>query len=169
MGAERLQVLLRWLATDLGELPGQCPSNAAIAQRVGLSAYNQATCLLTRAEAAGLITFISPRKHAQRIIRVLPAGLDLVRPRAARAPVQPMPFEAWLSDAQPGDRYTYFVGHLAEMRGVLPHRRTTEIRLALAQAASADKAAEAGLVLRTTQRQPDGQCAYLAIRRRLAA
>ncbi|MFC7611609.1 hypothetical protein [Teichococcus aestuarii] len=43
------------------------------------------------------------------------------------------------------------------------------MRLALAQAAAADKAASDGLVLLTTQRLPDGQCAYLAIRRRRGA
>lgn len=165
---QRLEALLRWLANDLGAAPGQCPSNSVIAARVGLPSYNQATSLLTRAERAGLLEFVSGRGHDRRIIRVLPAGLDLVR-RRTPLPPPALRFAEWLEDASPGDRHRYFVGHLAEARGIPTAQRTVAMRLALDEAAAADRAAQAGLVLLTTQRQPDGQCAYLAIRRRRAA
>lgn len=166
VGADRLQALLRWLAADLGTAAGQCPSNAAIAERLGLSSSHKATSLISRAQAAGLIEFTAPRTYSERAIRVLPAGFELVRQRAPGSAVPR--FSEWLEDARPGDRFAYFVGHLAEARGVPPEQHGIAMRLALAQAAAADQAAEAGLVLLTTQRRPDGQCAYLAIRRRAA-
>lgn len=117
---ERLEALVRWLAADLGPTPGPCPSNAVIAERVGLASYNQATNLLTCAQNAGLIAFETARQHQQRVVRVLPAGLDMVTRRIA-PPSPPAPrFADWLATARPGDRYTYFIGHLAETRGVVP-------------------------------------------------
>ncbi|MFC4169822.1 hypothetical protein [Teichococcus aestuarii] len=161
---ERLEALVRWLAADLGATPGPCPSNAVIAERVGLASYDQATNLLTRAQNAGLIAFETARQHQQRVVRVLPAGLDMVTRRIA-PPSPPAPrFADWLATARPGDRYTYFIGHLAETRGVVPDRRTPEQCAALIEAKAVAEAGMRELVRLVSRRRPEGDFEYLAIR-----
>ena len=86
----------------------------------------------------------------------------------SRTPPQASPggFGAWLKTAAPGERFVYFRGHLAEARGVPPHRRQPEIARALQDAVEASGAAASGLVLLCTRREGE-TTEYLAIRRQL--
>jgi hypothetical protein len=170
--AQHLRKLMAWLEKANGRREAVCPSNATIATRLGLLRASSATRIISAAAAEGYLE-VTGRTGGQDIrrVRVLrdPPPLPGRVPLLAQQPAGD--FTRWLGHAAAGETFTYFIGHLAEARAHAQEAKATDaLRQAVAQAAVAQEAHKAGLVLLTLRRRSDGQgCDYIAVCRRQAA
>jgi hypothetical protein len=170
---QRLLALLRWLHHDFGIHPAPMPKNHVIADRLGIK-KSQTLCNLLRRAKRDRLLEIRPQPDRSRICRVLPAGCDLAAARVSRSPVpaatapQTAAFAAWVYQAVAGEQRVYFVGHLAEARGLPPSKRSKAMSIALLEAQAASEAAQRGEVTLCTRRSSE-VVEYIAIRTRAAA
>jgi hypothetical protein len=158
LSRRRMQALTAWLWDEFGTREAECPSNAAIAERLDIAVVSTAAILIARGERMGLLRLV-PRVGAERRkVQLLPNGI-----RLAQAPQQkPIePFAAWLVAASPRDRTVYFRGHLAEARSRSP--QSQQHAMELNNAVEAARAEGEGLVILAIQRS-GGVCEYIAIR-----
>lgn len=182
--SDSLARLLVWFWREFGIQPGACPTNAAIAERIGLTRLASVTRLLREAETRDLLTLIQKGGNRGRTVQLRPAGCDLAR--AAAKDVRPPPkaalqppdvaapaavdllragdFAGWLDRARHGERWSYFIGHLAEARGQAFWKSDPGLAAILAEADLVAKAAERGEVVLVTRRVDDEAREYIAVR-----
>jgi hypothetical protein len=157
-----LIAILRWVQRINGGAVGECPSFQTIARRFGLSGKTVVGQMMARARKQGLIRHV-PGSHTRpgmiEVLRLPPEG---GAPTPECVPMADTPFVGWLATAKAGERMTYFHGHLAEAR----EKQALADLGALEDAATAQRAEAAGLVLLTTRREADA-FAYIAIKRAL--